>query len=110
MKLIYIASPYTGTPDEMDHRFHLAVWYVSKLCNEGHVAYSPIVHFHPVAIHHDLPRDIEYWKRHNTAMLRRSENLHVLKIEGWDISSGVKFEMDLAESLNLPISLVRWPE
>ncbi len=110
MKLIYIASPYTGTAEEMDHRYYLTIWYVAKLCEDGYVPYSPIVHFHPVAKLHDLPRDITYWRRVNTAMLRRCDELHALRIEGWNASRGMKFEMDLAADLNLPLRLISWPE
>ncbi len=110
MKLIYIASPYTGTVAEMDHRFKLAAGYVARLCGGDSIPYSPIVHFHPVAVAHTLPCDISYWRTVNIAMLRRCDGVHVLLLDGWDQSVGVKFEMDLAADLNLPLGMISWPE
>ena len=103
--MIYIASPYTGTAEEMEYRYKLAVEYVAHLCNwyPDIVPYSPIVHFHSVAVAHDLPRHSGYWKRINTHMLRRADGLHILMMDGWEESDGVHFERGLAydESLSL---------
>jgi len=108
--MIYIASPYTGTTNEMHERYKHARAYVAKLCVDYVLCYSPIVHFHPVAVNHELPRDLNYWRAHNVAMLRRAEILHVLRLDGWDDSVGVAFEMNLAARLDLKIELIQWPE
>jgi hypothetical protein len=108
--MIYVANPYIGTNKEMSNRYEHTCAYVAKLCREYQICYAPIVHFHAVAICHELPRDSNYWRACNVAMLRRSEALHVLQLDGWDQSDGVKFEMDLAAKLNLLIRLIRWPE
>jgi len=104
MSYIYLASPYTHpNPDIMQERYEHAARVTAEMLNRRQYVYSPIVHCHELACRHDLPRDINFWRDYNTAMLRLAGQLKVLKLEGWEQSVGVQFEMDLAKRLGIPI-------
>ena len=95
--MIYLASPYSD-PDQsvMVRRFEDACEAVAHLTNSGKTVYSPIVHFHPVAIRHQLPRDFAFWREVNFNMLDRASKLYVLMLDGWRDSVGVQAEIDRA--------------
>lgn len=115
----YLASPYTYLPTEEESklaphllslicsrieefRFDQAMSAVCWLLDHKITVYSPIVHFHPVACTHNLPRDIQFWRDHNLNMLAESQELIVLTLEGWDKSSGVGWEREQASLLWKP--------
>lgn len=104
MPYIYLASPYTHPdPSVQRQRYHDVTLAVAQLVDAGHIVYSPIAHFHPIAELHSLPGDYTFWSRINTAMLRGAQALHVLQLDGWKHSKGVQAEIDLALRLELPI-------
>jgi len=84
MKRIYIASAYSHPdPTVMELRFKEAVDLVGSCmaANNGTTPqrcyYSPIVHNHPVAIFHRLPKGIDYWFPLNKAELLRSSEMWI---------------------------------
>ncbi len=103
--LVYIMSPYTD-PDSMvmEQSYQNVRRYENFLTVKFPDAlfYSPIVHFHQVALVRHLPRDIDYWRTKNRCMIHRSQLGIVLRDEGWMISKGIKWECDLFETLNTP--------
>lgn len=104
MELIYLASPYNHAYMKMRQlRFEMARDVIAILMNQGKVIYSPIVHNHPIAIAHDLPRDFNYWSKFDFVMLSKCDALYVLCIEGWQQSVGVTAEIKQANELGLPI-------
>lgn len=103
----YLASPYTDPdPRVEEFRFNSAMDAVCWLLDHRTTVYSPIVHFHPIATTHNLPSDIQFWRDHNLAMLIEAKELLILQIDGWDKSSGVRWEIEHAKENNLPINLV----
>jgi hypothetical protein len=65
--------------------------------------YSPIVHYHEMALKFSLQTDFEYWRGVNFDMLRRADGLYVLGIEGVETSKGVQAEIKFAIQCGLPI-------
>ena len=106
--MIYIASPYTGTPDQMGERASKARTFVAFLTRKNLIPYSPIVHFHSVAVSHRLPHEFDFWQRINFHMLDKAEELYVLRLKGWDESKGVTAEIMYALNSKLPIT--HWRE
>jgi hypothetical protein len=105
--MIYVASPYSD-PDPLvrEARFEAACHLVSFLCRDGYKPYSPIVHFHPVAIRFDLPLDAAYWQETNFEMLHKAERVVVYQIAGWDTSIGVLAEIEEAKHLGIPVDYI----
>jgi hypothetical protein len=103
--MIYLASPYSHKNSVvMDVRFDKVVAVAAQLINRGYIIYSPIMHFHPIAVRHELPRDFAFWKEVNTQILKRCDKLWVLELDGWRESRGVQAEILFARELNIEVS------
>jgi hypothetical protein len=61
---------------------------------------------HQVAFFHELPTDFVFWRSYNEHMLQRSTAVHVLKLEGWEDSVGIKNEIDFATGLCIPVTYI----
>ena len=112
-KLVYLASPYTHeNPDILIQRFHEAVdccgWLMNNVKNT--CFYSPIAHTHPIALRCQLPIFWEFWKQFDECMLSRCSEIWVLKIDGWDKSTGVKAELEIARKFGLPVVFIHKTE
>lgn len=95
--MIYLASPYTHRYKKTQQkRYEQALEVAAALTRSGLTVYSPIVHFHPMAVRHDLPTDFAFWRGVNLDMLGRSQKLVVLKLDGWQESAGVQAEIEFA--------------
>ncbi len=102
--LVYIMSPYThDDPEVMELRYENVRSYMWRLIVDfpDAVFYSPIVHFHQVALEYHLPRDIVYWRKKNACMISRCQLGIVLRDGGWMISEGMEWERDLFAELGL---------
>jgi hypothetical protein len=110
MKLIYLASPYSGKGENKlaveQSRFEQICTIAARLMNEGNHIFSPIAHCHPIAVKHDLPTDWAYWQAYLKVMLPRCDEIWIAKMDGWDVSTGVQAEIKLAEELGKPIKYV----
>lgn len=105
--MIYIASPYfSPDPAVMQQRYEAVRAYNAKLLSEGLYAYSPIVHCHDMALAHDLPKDAQYWLNFNHHMLGLAKTLHVLMLQGWEKSHGVRNEIFFAQEHDKAIGYV----
>jgi hypothetical protein len=104
MKYIYLASPYTHDDKRVvEDRVHQVCVVAAKLMNRGIPIFSPIAHTHPIAMAGALPTGWEFWKKYDKVMIGGAEQLWVLQLDGWDISVGVKAEIDIATELGLTI-------
>jgi len=107
MSFVYLASPYThGDPKIVEERAAAAANFTAAHLRKGVFIYSPIVHCHELAKTHDLPKDFEFWKSYNFAMLSKASELWVLTLAGWEVSKGVREERTFAKSFNLPLLFV----
>jgi hypothetical protein len=106
-KIIYFASPYSDKDQSVvDNRVELTTKAVAKLVSEGHVVISPIVYGHTLLQHQDMPSDWEFWKNFCQSFLYKCEELIVFKIDGWDRSTGVLAEIELAKQLGIQIKYI----
>ena len=74
----------------------------ANLLREGIVVFSPIVHCHELAKHHDMPTDAEFWRFYNRIMIQGTRELWLLLLDGWKESKGMKGERDMAIELGIP--------
>ncbi|MFA5543669.1 MAG: DUF1937 family protein [Anaerovoracaceae bacterium] len=97
---IYLASPYSAKCDNiMEQRFHAACDAAGELIIAGHIVYCSIAHCHPIAERCFLPRDAEYWSRHNKAFIAWADEVWVKTLAGWQESKGVSEEIEYAEAI-----------
>ncbi len=102
--LVYLATPYSH-PEllVMSERFGKVNKAAAKLMREGLHVFSPISHNHPIAVDHELPTGWDFWESYDSAYLRCSHRMIVLKLDGWESSVGVSAEIKLAKALGLEI-------
>jgi len=109
--MIYLASPYSH-PDPLIRktRFLLAEEFVAN--NFPKHIYSPIVHYHEMALKFNLESDFQNWKQINFDMIRRADAFWILDIDGWYESKGVTAEGDFARECGFDLQLTsgkEWP-
>jgi len=71
--------------------------------SDGILVFSPISHTHPIALAGDLPGGWDFWKEYDFTFIEWCDELHVLMLDGWQNSTGVKEEVELARQLKKPI-------
>ena len=107
--LIYLASPYSHrNPAVRELRYELARLTTAKMLKEGQAAFSPIVY--GKSMENMIGTDYVSWKQFNDAMLHAADEVHVLMLDGWRESKGVKYEVELANMLELPVLFIQPPE
>ena len=106
--MIYIASPYSHPNDSVQYaRFIAARDYTAFLMSQGYVAFSPIAYGRQFEKAHGVKGDHVTWLNFNKHLLRHSTFIHVLKLEGWEKSKGVEFEIQMAKSCHIPIEYIQ---
>ena len=102
---IYLASPYTHENKEvMVFRYKATLKSAAKLLSKGYLAFSPIVHCHPIALAYTLPRDYSFWKDYSTSfLLCWAEAVVILCLKDWANSKGVQAEIMIARKAGLPV-------
>jgi len=101
---IYLACPYTHADKSiMIERWSAVNRAAAKLMGNGEYVFSPISHTHPIAEAGQLPRDWNFWEGYDRIMLGNCDTLMVLKLPGWNISTGVQAEIKIAEEFGIPI-------
>jgi len=102
--IVYLAVPYSHPdPKIREERFKLVNKKAAELINEGYHVFSPISHSHPIALEGDLPKSWDFWSEYDRAFLKCCEKMFVYKLPGWDVSVGVKGEIEIAEELGIEI-------
>lgn len=105
--MIYVASPYThGNPDIVQQRFEQVESITAELLRQKLHVFSPIVHGHVIADKYDMPSDFAFWRDYCIGMLQSAAALHVIKLHGWEQSTGVRAEIEEAERLGLPVTYI----
>lgn len=102
---IYLMSPYSHEDQEVrEQRYRSAIKCAGELIKEGYIVFSPIIHYHPIAIEFNLRKDSHYWSRINDAFIKWADAGYILCIPGWDDSTGIAAEISAFKVLNKPIT------
>jgi hypothetical protein len=108
-ELIYLAVPYT----HKDHfmmvaRSLLANKVAAKLMAKGKYIFSPISYTHPIAEAGNgiLPRGWEYWQGYDRRILSCCNRILILRLPGWETSTGVQAEIKIGQELGIPIEYI----
>jgi len=104
--VIYIASTYSGTPQERNQRHREVQAYTAHLLSQGLTAISPIVHNHSMAALHRLPHDFKFWQNYCLNLLAVCDCMHVLMLTGWEKSIGVQAEIAEAHALEITVKYI----
>jgi len=99
----YLASPYSGTPDEMEFRAFEARWYMGELLKKGIICYSPIWSMHHISLSNGIPPDAKTWWAFNKVFMAASIGTIVACIPGWKQSFGIQEEIEYTRTFGRPI-------
>jgi hypothetical protein len=101
----YLASPYTHHSSLVrEARFIAVCKAAAELMRSGKVIFSPIAHSHPIDLHFDAPESGDFWKNQDVHILRHASELIVLKLDGWSESAGIRWEIEMAQALSIPVT------
>lgn len=105
MSFIYLASPYShDDPDVRQERFQAVCKAAAYLMRHGQIVFSPIAHSHSVEVVGLQERHGgDFWKRQDIPLLRHAKELVVLMLPGYLESAGLKWEIELAQALHIPV-------
>lgn len=93
--LYYLATPYSKYPKGIEEAFKEACRVAATLIADGLHVFSPIAHSHPIAIHGNLDAyGYETWLALDEAIMRGCVGLIVARMEGWETSYGVNWEIN----------------
>lgn len=102
--LEYLALPYSHEEEEvMCYRAAVSDYIFSELSKEGRTVYAPISSCHHIARKHGMPTDWQFWKDTCRAFVSASYKIIVIMLPGWEDSTGLTAELELAESLCLEV-------
>lgn len=105
--MIYVAGPYYHRDSEViGHRMEQVYSYMAELTKQGEICVSPML-MHSVVIRYDLPNNFAFWGKYSLLLLSKCSKIHVLKLQGWDVSSGVSAEVDFALNHNIAITYIK---
>lgn len=106
-KLLYIACPYTHSEPAMrEHRYRMSCIAAAKLFAAGIVAFNPLANSVPAVEFGGIDLSHREWMGIDLPILRRSDEVLILGLDGWTKSQGVKSEMFEAMMLRKPIMLI----
>jgi hypothetical protein len=106
-KIIYIGSPYSHPDKDIRiKRFELVSKFAAELVSQGHIAISPITYGHVLLDYKNMPTDFEFWNNFCIGLLKKSDYLYVLKIDGCNESIGLKEEIKFAKENNIKIKYI----
>lgn len=100
MSFIYLATPHNHEDLEIrEHRFQAAQRAAATVFAQQIPCYSPIAHWHPIAVTHGLPHGWSYWKSQDEALLQACREMWIILIDGWETSTGIRAEVKICETL-----------
>ena len=102
--IIYIASPYShSNPEVIEENYKKVADLSAHLCSQGIVALSPIVYGHNLLSFKEMPNDWIFWSNFCISLLKKSDELWVYKMDGWNYSRGVAEEIEYAIKNNIHV-------
>ena len=101
MKKVYLACPYSHLDKTvMEDRFERVCEKAAELMEMGYIVFSPISHTHRIKEYTVYGNKWEFWKKQDFPFIEWCDEFHILCLDGWKESVGVKDELDYANLLN----------
>lgn len=104
MSFAYLATPYSEYDDGHEAAFKEAARVSAWLTSKGVAVFSPIVHGHPMSDTGILPYlGFDLWMGIDAPFMQAADRLIVVRMRGWDNSSGVAREIAEFKKAGKPI-------
>lgn len=105
--MIYIASPYIHSNSEIQQgRVDAVARYTAHLYIAKSTAFSPIVHSNALREQAEFPITWDWWQFHDEHILKLCSSMHILMLNGWEMSVGVTAEIEIARENNIPTTYI----
>jgi Domain of unknown function (DUF1937) len=99
--IIYLAAPYTHSDLAVrEARFEQVTRVAANLIAQGKIVFSPLTMTHPIdriLADRDTTLGSDYWVDFDEAFMEMCAQIFVLKLDGWQVSSGVRREIQYFE-------------
>ncbi len=106
----YMATPYSKYEDGIEAAARDAAKGAARLVMEGVKVFSPITHFHTIAIHGGLdPMDHKIWMPAEEPFIHLAWGLIVYKLPGWEESYGIECEISSFRQWARPVEFLIHP-
>ncbi len=103
--LIYVAAPYSHKdPEVVEARMNAFADYMAKIIAAGEHPVSPLMNHFLGDRSQTFPLTWEYWEEYSRKLLSRCDRIDVLQIDGWEESTGLTAEIELAKSLGIEVN------
>ena len=101
MKAIYLAGPYSHKdPLVRENRYlRLLEAEYALITSKGLCVMNPIGMCHELSKMYKMPTGYKYWQSRDRELIKRSDEVYVLTMQGWKESVGVTDEIQFAKSL-----------
>lgn len=108
-ELIYLAIPYSWNPEKS---YKIANEITAELLEQGFDVFSPVTHFHPIAIlmKEEKKQDHDFWMEKDLFFLSKCDKVLIVNIVDQcsinytNLSKGVTIELAFAEKRGIPIN------
>jgi len=106
-KRIFISIPYTHEdPKVVEYRIKEAQKYFMYLLSRGDTPIAPVIIGHFMVINFKAPAALDRWIGYCRAMLRCSDEMHILDLDGWQTSNGVADERLACKILDIKVKVI----
>lgn len=102
-KFFYVASPYRKYFAGIEAAAETAARLCAELVDRNVEVYSPIVLSHEYARYTEIPPDDERWLIIGRPIMAAAAGIIVLKMSGWDVSTGIAGEIAWFKERGRPI-------
>lgn len=109
-KLILLSSPYSNSDPLIKTQNYKNVCLMSrKMLMQGMYVFSPIIHGISIIENSDyLPDNWDFWQGYCEAFVASSNEVYVIKMDGWKESTGVQGEIAEAKKQGKKVSLIEF--
>lgn len=111
MKLIYLASPFSHKDKNIEESRFKDITLIAALLEKkyGYAMFLPITQSYAmVKMVPSLGGEFKSWEKIDLFMVGKSDELWVVKLEGWENSKGVKAEIKHANKIVIPIKYIHY--
>lgn len=106
-KRVYLMAPYSHKDIRVcEERFNIANNVSAFLMDQGYIVFSPLSHSHPISMS-DYAKETDtshldhgVWLEQDFAWLQFCEGYFILRIKGWEKSTGVSVEKAMCSALS----------
>jgi len=106
----YVATPYSKYPGGIQAAFQQACIASAEMLREKIPLFCPIAHTHPIAVEGKMKQtNHDFWLPADQPMMDAAGGIIVVKMETWEKSTGVLYEIDQFETAGKPVRYLEWP-